>query len=142
MSEKRKSIYMRESIENEVAQRGDNRSQVINRDLERLYTLYRRTIRETPLALKEACLLVDALNGSLMDANTAHLLWASIEDACKLDGLAGKWEVDGLALVEKLMDMSAFQCMALIDAAERFWAIPDTERELEEGVRKCFNISE
>lgn len=135
-------IYLYPETDQGILRRGDNRSHGINRDLERLYTLYRRTIRETPLALKEACLLVDALNGSLMDANTAHLLWASIEDACKLDGLAGKWEVDGLALVEKLMDMSAFQCMALIDAAERFWAIPDTERELEEGVRKCFNISE
>lgn len=131
-------LYLRPETENEILQRGENRSHIINRDLERLYTLYKRTLRETPLALSEACLIVDALNGSLMDANAAPMLWVSVEDAIKLDGLAAKWEVDGPTLVEKLRGLTAFQCMALVDASERFWSISD--RELEAGVRKCFNI--
>lgn len=131
-------IYLRASIEAELAQRGENRSHAINRDLERLYALYRRAIREVPLTLAEACLIVDALNGSILDANTAQLLWANIEDAIKLDGLAAKWEVDGPVLVEKLRSLNTFHCMALADAVERFWEFEDVE--LEDGVRRYFNI--
>lgn len=94
MAKKSFGVYIRESLQPEFEARGGT-SAVINRDLERLYALYRRGIREVPLTLAEACLIVDALNGSLMDANTAPMLWASIQDACKLDGLDAKWEVDG-----------------------------------------------
>lgn len=119
--------------------RGDNRSGIINRDLERLYTMYRRAIREVPLALAEAQLIIDALNGSIFDAQSAPMLWANIEDACKLDGIDDKWGVDGPALVEKLHGLSAFHCMALIDGSERFWSLPNGERDLNADVRKIFN---
>ena len=135
-------VYLYSETINEVAVRGENRSQTINRDLERLYDLYRRAIQETPLPLAEASLLVDCLNGSLVDARSAGMLWANVEDGIKYDGLEGKWEVDGKALVEKLRRLNQVQCLALIDAAERFWALPATERGIEEGVRKCFNISD
>lgn len=135
-------LYLRDEIEKEIRSRGENRSWIISRDLERLYALYRRAIRETPLEYREACLIVDALNGSIMDANTATMLWASIEDACKLDGLDKKWEVDGSALVEKLRGLNVLQAMALIDAAERVWGVPDGERDFEKDIRKYFNISD
>lgn len=120
MESKTVSIYLRE-VDAEIQARGDNRSHVINRDLERLYALYKRALKEVPLSVQEAWLLVDVLNGSLMDANTARLLWANVEDGCALDGLDKKWEVDGKALAEKLRNLSDFQNMALIDAAEKFW---------------------
>lgn len=135
-------VYLREEVEKQIALRGENRSATINRDLERLYAMYERTIQETPLTLAEGCLLVDCLNGSLMDARTAGLLWANIEDGIKYDGLDEKWELDGKAFVDKLRGLTTFQCMALIDAAERFWCLPTAERGIEEGVRKCFNISD
>lgn len=131
-------LYLRSETEQEILARGGNRSNIINRDLERLYTLYRRALREVCLSLNEACLIADALNGTIMDAATAPMLWGSIEDAIKLDGLAKKWDVDGPALVEKLRSLSAFHCMALVDAAERCWQVPDTS--FEETVRKCFMI--
>lgn len=140
MAKKTVGVYLSEQIDNEITQRGDNRSHTINRDLERLYTMYRRAIREIPLSVKEACLITDAMNGTLMDGNTAQLLWASIEDAISLEGLAAKWEVDGPALVEKLRGLNAFQCMALCDTAERFWCLKDVS--LEDGVRQCFSIRE
>lgn len=133
-------LYLRTSLEAELEERGDNRSHIINRDLDRLYTLYRRAIREVPLTLKEACLIVDTMNSTLMDANSAQLLWASVEDAINLDGLDVKWEVEGSELVGKLKGLTAFQCMALVDGAERFWNLPDDERVLEAGVRKFFSI--
>ncbi len=134
------SIRLTENAENEISTRGNNRSATINRDLERLYTLYRRALQETPLTLAEGCLLVDCLNGSLFDATSAPLLWGSVEDGIKLDGLDERWEVDGPAFVAKLRALSAFQAMTLIDASERFWSLPPVERGIEEGVRKCFNI--
>ncbi len=136
-------LYLRPETERELVLRGENRSHIIARDLDRLYTLYRRAIREVPLTEKEACLIVDSLNGTVLDANTAQLLWANIEDSVKLEGLADKWEVDGPVLVEKFKGLSAFQAMALADAAERFWEMADGGKmDVEKGVRKVFNISD
>jgi len=118
------SIYLHDSIAAELCARGNNRSAVINRDLGRLYVLYRRALRQAPLSslsIDEICLVVDVLNGSIHDANTAHMLWAGVEDGIRLDGLAEKWDVDGPALVEKLRALNDIQSMALIDVAERFW---------------------
>ena len=94
-------ISMAENVLKQVEERGKARSTVITRDLDRLYTLYRRVLRRTNLSLDEACLITDALNGSLMTADTAHLLWASIEDAIKYERLDEKWNVNGKALVQK-----------------------------------------
>ena len=134
-------IYLRPETEKELSARGENRSHVIARDLDRFYTLYRRAIREVSLAEKEACLLVDALNGVILDASTAQHLWAEIEDAIKLDGLAEKWDVDGPALVGKLRGLNALQAMALVDGAEKVWQTA-SRIGLPEGIRKVFNISD
>ena len=137
------SIYLRPALETELEARGDNRNHVIHRDLERLYTLYSRAIREVQLTADEACLIVDTLNGTLMDANTARLLWANVEDACNLDHLDKKWEVDGPALVEKLQGLNDIQAMALVDAAERFWNSPDIGNvDIQERVKEHFYIKE
>lgn len=136
------SIYLRESLAAEIRSRGTNRSGIISRDLERLYTLYKRALREVPLSLGETCLIVDALNGALIDADTARLLWAHVEDGIRIDGLDRKWNVDGAALVEKLRGLNDLQAMAIVDAAERFWEMSQSgEVGLEEGVRKCFNLA-
>lgn len=132
-------VYLRENIETELALRGDNRSLTINRDLERLYALYHKSIREIQLTEKEACLIVDALNGIVLDVNTVLFLWAKIEDSIKLDGLVEKWGVDGFVLVEKLQGLNTLQCMALVDATEKFWK---AKLSYKDGIRKCFNITD
>lgn len=134
------SFYIRETIAEELRTRGDNRSAVINRDIERLYTLYKKALKEVPLSDNEACLIVDALNGSLMDAYSARMLWASIEDAINLDGLATKWEVDGSTLVEKLKKLTDIQALALVDAVERFWQ-ECPQGDIRENVRRYFRIA-
>lgn len=135
------SFYIRDPLINELRTRGENRSAVINRDLDRLYTLYKRALREVPLTVAEAWLIVDTLNGTIMDANSARMLWASVEDAVKLDGLDKKWDVDGQALIEKLRKLNDIQALALVDAAERFWQECPQEN-LQDEVKKYFCINE
>jgi hypothetical protein len=133
------SIVLDPDIAAELDTRGDNRSAVIRRDLERLYTLYQRSLPRD-LTEAEACLICDVMNGTLMDANTAHMLYAEVEDGIALEGLAEKWEIDGPALVEKLKALSDIQCLAVIDAAERFWSTPDDRRSIPGTVRELFRI--
>jgi hypothetical protein len=133
------SIYLRPVLETELEARGDNRNHIIHRDLERLYTLYRLALREVKLTLPEAWFIVDMLNGTIMDANTAGLLWASAEDACSMDGLDKKWKIDGKVFVEKLKALSHVQALALVDAAERFWANTGTADD--EDIKKFFGVA-
>ena len=136
------SIYLRPELEAEIEARGSNRNHIIHRDLERLYTLYRLALREVKLTLPECWFLVDMLDGSLMDANTAGLLWAEAEDAIALDGLDTKWQVDGKALVKKLKALSHVQALALVDAAERFWqANTGTATADDEDIKKFFGVA-
>ena len=69
----------------------------------------------------EASLIVDAMNGTLAEPHTVMLLWAQVEDACRLNHLDRKWTVDCAALVAKLRGLSYTQTLAVVDAAERFW---------------------
>ena len=134
------SFWMRPELEKEIEERGDNRTLVIHRDLERLYTLYRLALREVKLTLPEAWFLVDMLNGSLVDAYSAGTLWASAEDACALDGLDKKWKIDGKVFVEKLKRLSDIQALALVDAAERFWQA-NTGSMGEEDIKRFFRMA-
>lgn len=134
------TIYLPDSLLPEILARGDNRSGIISRDLERLYTLYSRALATIPLQLNEAYLIVDALNGTLMDANTAKLLWAEIEDSIKLDHLDKKWQVEGKALVEKIRNLNEIQSLAIIDAAERFWIEQREGEEAEKALCEIFKI--
>jgi len=137
------TVYLHDTVIPEIDARGESRSGVISRDLLRLYTLYRRGLREVRLTTNEACLLVDTLNDAIMDANTAPLLWQQVEDACRIDRLDEKWQVDGKALIEKLKNLDALHCLALVDAAERFWqAVGAEESNIREAVQRYFYIDE
>jgi len=120
MSVEKISISIPSDMKKEIEARGP-RSTVIGRDLGRLYTLYRRALAQIKFTVDEGCLIVDVLNGLLVDTNSPHLLWAEIEDAIKLNRVDQKWNVDGEALVVKLRTLNEIQCMAVIDAVERYW---------------------
>lgn len=132
-------ITIPERISAEIDARGDNRSEVIRRDLERLYTLYKHALREVELTAGEACLICDVLNGVLMDATSASMLWAEVEDGIRMDDLDQKWGVDGPALVEKLRSLDRLTCLALVDAAERFWAASPQE-DPRQAVKRFFPV--
>lgn len=115
------------------------RSATIARDLSRLYDLYRHALREVPLTTGEACLICDVLNGTLMDASSAAALWAEVADGVRLDRLDEKWGVDGDALIARLKGLDRLTCLALVDAAERFWA-GDLSEDARTAVRRYFHI--
>jgi hypothetical protein len=133
------SIYIHDHVYSLIAERDTNRSSIINRDLERLYKLYHRALKSIDLTLSEVWLILDALNSSLMTADTAGLLWVNIAESIELDDLDKKWDVDGNQLVEKLKNLSPFENMSIIDASERFWNCKDADRN-EETIKKLFII--
>lgn len=113
------AIWMTADIEKELEARGDNRSGTISRDLGRLYGLYRRALRRVRLTPGEAALICRVVDGTTFDANTASTLWAAVQDACQVEGVAESYGVNGDALVEKLRRLDDAALMAVVDAAER-----------------------
>ena len=142
----RMNVTVRPDIVKEVDARvgeAGARSAVVARDLDRLYALYRRELASTPLSVEEACLLADVLNGTEMNQPLAvWSLWLEVSDGCTLDHLDEKWGVDGPAFVERLKAMSGGQLLALVDAAERFWAGPYSKGDVREMVKQVFHIGE
>jgi hypothetical protein len=135
----KKSVSFDPKIMEQVIERGAV-SAVINRDLERLYSLYRRSIVKLDFSVEELMLIVDCLNGSLMDTVAVSLLWAQIEDGIAIERLDEKWKVDGKVLVDKLKALKVFDCMAIVDAAERFWQKSAEGDDVREVVKQCFLV--
>lgn len=119
----------------------DSRGQVARRDLGRYYKALEETLRQIPLSDREALLICDLSNGTLWDPMTVTMLWAQVADSLE-EGYDKKWGVDGEALTQKLRKLNHFQCQAVVDAAERFWA--ENSRDLTESnherVRRLFKI--
>lgn len=91
------------------------------RDRNRYYALLEDELERVELSEPEACLLVDALNGTAMDATSYRSLSLCVSDACRVEGLDAKWDVDRRELEAKLQSVTPGQAMAVVDAAERFW---------------------
>ncbi len=98
--------------------------EIARRDLERYYYHLALALRSVDLTEPEALGLCDALNGTFHEPRTAQLIWAEIDDACRLDHLDEKWGFDRVTLVEKLRGLPPFTCQAVVDAVERFWLDP------------------
>lgn len=142
MATKTVSINFQPEIMDALAERGQ-RAPTVNRDLGRLYTLYDRALRRLDLTVDEACLIVDALNGTIHDVRSGVRFWIDVQDAIELEGLAEKWNVDGKALIEKLTALDELSCMAIVDAAERFWyGEKYRDMDIREAVKKVFHIVE
>lgn len=94
-------------------------SQIAARDLDRYYTLLRRSLPTFTEA--EACLIVDACSDWHVEPHSASLLWAQVDDAIRNNGLDGKWHVDGATLTARLRILTPFESLAVVDAVERFW---------------------
>lgn len=140
MATKSVSVNLRPDILDALAERGQ-RAPTINRDLTRLYFLYDRALRRLDLTVDEACLIVDAMNGTIHDERTSLMFSFGVEDAIQLDGLDEKWGVDGKALMDKLSILDEIGCMAVVDAAERYWHNEKYRKmDVREGVKEVFGI--
>lgn len=114
------------------ARPGGSLGQVAGRDLERYYNLLRRELATVELTEREALLLCDALNGTLLEPTTFSLLWAEVADAIQSDNLHIKWKiVDEEAFVRRLRGWTPGQTTAVIDAVERFWRAPNESDRLQ-----------
>ena len=108
---------------------------VAQRDLERYYLMLKFALPTFSMA--EAMLIVDAMNGIILEPMTIQLLWANVADAIELDGLDQKWHVDGKSLIQRLRGLSRVEHMALFDAIERAWNSATYRIDsMEERVRK------
>jgi len=93
---------------------GEARGTVARECLERYVALLahgREEIRSLGLTEGEALQIMDALNGILHTAHTAHLVWADLADRLG----------DEHPLTQKIRSLSPAGRFALVDAAERFW---------------------
>lgn len=120
------------------------RSTAMERDLERLYTLYHITKQELKALFteKELCVLIDTGNSTMYDVRSTRMLEHSIQDAFEYEGLAEKWGVHAPSMVEKISRLTILEKMCLVDFVERFWTkhaenTNDT-RSFEEQVREIF----
>lgn len=100
-----------------------NTSGAISQTIERYAVILTRQRAELRKALSadEQALILDAVNGSLFYSYSIDMLWAEIADACELDHLDQKWNVDGAALVAKVRGAGIAGQAAIIDGAERWW---------------------
>ncbi len=139
---KKIAITIPEEVLREVDARGNNRSGTISRDLGRYYALLKRGLKRAGLTREEALLVCDALNGTLHEPETMRLVWAQVEDACRLDQLDRKWGVDGAALVEKLKGLDELASAAVVDATERFWEASGRGLDAGAALEEAFGIRE
>jgi hypothetical protein len=116
----------------ELEQRGEQLGIIAKRDLDRYYLLIADALRRVKLSQPEACLICDALNGTLNDfrLNPTHSMLFSIQDAIELEELDQKWSADKEQLLNKLSSLSTLEAAAILDAVERFWHNPEI-RQLE-----------
>lgn len=135
---------------------GDRPEWTAHRDLERYYTTLAAELARVRLSEREALILVAAKNGSLDDARSAALLWASIDDyvtGAREDASTwhdeGEQEIGGAVfgshpggeeaagaltakeqavLVAKLRVLTPGGALAVVDACERWWRLDDAAR--------------
>lgn len=137
MAKLKRSISIGPETLDKVKERGEKLSYVIDRDLTRLYAMYERALRQASLTINEASLIVEALNGVLIEPSTVKYLSSEIKDAVQMRGLNQKWKVDVDKLLNKVK--GEFQWLAIADAAERCGQQASRE-DLHEVVKKFFYV--
>ena len=146
MEQKMVKIVPDENLEKQLLARGESDTwpEIAVRDLNRLYSLYQEALADAALTVEEAILICEVLNETELDHNNAHGLGAAVADICKRTNRHKDWDIeDYQPLVEKLQACSQLQCVAIIDAAERFWISSDYGAEGIYGVaRRLFSCVE
>ncbi len=135
MSRKTFSFYLPEHVIARLDSRTDksweiSRSEALSRDLDTYYALLEIAMRKVRQILikKEALLILDAMNGCVIETGQAAELWMGtslqhqIADAIAYDALSQKWEVDRDELLNKLNKLEHFERYALSDWSREMWA--------------------
>lgn len=137
----KRSIYCGEPIERLLEYRSEEGSGfrsvsgLINACADRYLEIVRRSM--PTLRVEEWALIFDAMNGVWMQDQAGMIggaLSLGIRDSISLDGMDRKHEVDGDALVTKLDALTYCQQVAVVDAAEQFWAVPNEGETLRDTI--------
>lgn len=116
------SITVYPSTLDQLLARGKT-SPVIERDINRLYLMYRRSLLQLDLTLEEVNLICNTLHKEnnlrfINTIDTGLTLWLRIKEYAAVNHQEDTVDVD--KLVKKLQKISVIEAMALIDSAERF----------------------
>lgn len=116
------------------------RSAVLNDDLTALYDLYDIALREFPVSIGEARLLVDALDGTHMDAYRIVGLPDRVSSACYADDLGAKHGVDVDQFIGHLRQADRLTLLAINDAVRRYHVAGPSDEERDAVLRSLFVI--
>jgi hypothetical protein len=119
----RRSIYCGPPINRLLESRSDdNISGTLNAAIDRYLGIVRRVMPRFHLAEWNA--IMDAMNGSQTQSSAdidPGAILANVADAIRYNGLAEKWEIDPVTLVDQLRELDYPAQVALLDAVERYW---------------------
>ncbi len=73
------------------------------------------------LSESELAFIFDACKSLCFEASTPHFLRMRVQNAIRFEQLDVKWNVDEVALVEKLRTFDTATLYALADVIEQFW---------------------
>ena len=140
------SIYLDEKLEKELDSRSDKKSEVVDRDLFRLYFLYKDALRSVKLSIDEGALLCNVLTGIETNNKTAYTLWMEVEEhinanATDPDKNPYQFNVDFEALIVKIKNYSPLQCIAIIDAVERILHNAQEDESMQRYLEKYLGCS-
>jgi len=94
------------------------------------------------LTRSEAMLILDVLMGTQVDPTILPMMISgglahSVCDGISLDGLDGKWAVDGDGMKAKIRGLGPVETLALIDWARTFWRTQSASgQEIEAAVSR------
>lgn len=101
---------------------------MIERHLWLLTNEYERLSHERVFKVKEELAIFDACKAISFDEVQISTLETVVVNAFRARGLAQKWEVDSDGVVEKISNLLPIGKLALVDVAERFWALDKEQR--------------
>lgn len=109
---------------------GRSRSSLVTAIADRYAEICKRHMPD--FSAGEWCLIFDVLNGCWMRENaalSANGIAHSVADGTTMDGMGEKWAVDGLDLARRIDALPFAGKIAILDTAERFWALGAKEGE-------------
>lgn len=88
----------------------------------------------------EAKLMIDCLNGTIMDQVSIQMIEAGFQDGIKFDRLDRKWEIDSEIFLQKFNNMSVLRKWAIFELIQDFWNLvsQNPEVDLDDYVQQNF----
>lgn len=118
-----------------IRSRHSNPSLVAKQDLIDLWRLLDHDIPTFSPA--ETRLLMDALNSTYLGIEMAHLLWASVDDACEDGQLGETWDVDCAALVARLRALDRLDAIRVVRAVAFAWDCISAGQDVDAAIQRA-----